>query len=98
MISEFPRMGFSGKDLKGLKVVTHHKCVVHLSDIVCCDGRTINRGMLTTEKGNSEGHRFPHEKPMRSDFKLWNDALRALTNGTLRLKSTLEMFVREPHV
>ena len=62
LISEFSRMGFLGKDLEALKVVANHKCAVHLSDIVCCDGRTIDRGMLTTEKGNSEGHRFPREK------------------------------------
>ena len=54
--------------------------------------------MLKTEKGNPEGHRFPHEKPMRSDFKLSNNGLRALTNGTLRLESTLGSCVREPHV
>ena len=54
--------------------------------------------MLATERGDSKEHRFPHEKPTRSDFMLWNDALRALTNSTLRLESTLGNFVREPHV
>ena len=39
LISKFSRIGFSRKDLEVLKVVANHKCVVHLLDIVCCDGR-----------------------------------------------------------
>ena len=98
MISEFSKMGFLGKDLEALKVVANHKCAVHLSDIVCCDGQTINRWMLTAERGDLEGHRFPHKNTTRSDFRLWNDVLPANTDGTLCLESTLGNFVQEPHV
>ena len=97
VISEFRRIGFAGAQLVALKVVANFKCVLHLSDLACCDGVTVDNWVLTDEPGEST-HTFPHERPRASDFTLWNDAIRALTHGELRLPHSLGPFLREPHI
>ena len=98
LISEFHRIGYEGAELYALKVVANYKQVLHLSDIVCCDGITIDRWALSDEPGMSETHTFPHEQPTRRDFEHWRDAIRILTSGRLRLEQRLGPFIREPHV
>jgi len=58
---------------------------------------TVDNWVLTDEPGEST-HTFPHERPRASDFTLWNDAIRALTHGELRLPHSLGPFLREPHI
>ena len=83
LISIFSRIGFAGEDLEALKVVANYnKCDVHPLDVACCNGQTIDRGMLTTERGDLEGHCSPYEKPVCLDFTLLNDTLGALIDGT----------------
>jgi len=97
LIGEFHRIGFEGAALYALKVVANYKQVLHLSDIICCDGITIDRWAMTEEPGMST-HTFPYEQPTRSDFEHWRDAIRALTSGALYLDRNLGPFIREPQV
>ena len=96
-MGEFQRIGFEGTDLVVLKVVANFKYVLHLSNIVCCDGVTVDNWALTNDPGEST-HTFPHERPPHSDFALWQDAICALTHGELLLPRPLGAFLRPPHV
>jgi hypothetical protein len=40
LMSEFIRVGYKRADLLLLNIVQMHKMVIHLSDIVMCDGKT----------------------------------------------------------
>ncbi len=80
-----------------LKVIANFKCILHLSNLACCDGLTIDNWFLTNKPGQLT-HVFPHERRHDSDFRLWNDAIRALTHGEMRLPHTLGPFIREPHI
>ena len=51
---EFMRYGdFSPTDLVSLNIMRMHKKVIHKSDIVLCDGKTIKADMLTDLPGHS---------------------------------------------
>ena len=83
IMGEFQRIGFKGSELSALKVVTNFKRVLHLSDIACYNGVTINNWALTSNPGKST-HTFPHKRPQPSDFTLWKDMIFALTHSELR--------------
>lgn len=52
--------------------------------------------MLNRQAGDSRRD-FPTEKPMPSDFKLWNEAMHAISTRTLKLSRTLGEFTCNPH-
>jgi hypothetical protein len=55
LMSEFMRTGnFSKPDLISLNIMRMHKKVIHKSDIVLCDGKTIKAEMLTGQPGHSD--------------------------------------------
>ena len=62
----FSERGFAGRDLEALTVFRHFKCVVHLSDIMCCDGKTINPQILEFTPGASK-YVFPYQRPRQDD-------------------------------
>jgi len=82
LMEVFESFGYSGHTLISLKVMKNFKNVFHLSDITCCDGRTIDGAVLTRERGRSAKHLFPYEKPRRSDFALWEEAIQAISSAT----------------
>ena len=93
----FVAMGFSADQLESLNVVRMYLRVVHLSDIVRCDGRTYTRAALRRDAPPTSRHGFPHQQPTRADFQLWDDALRSLATGTDHLPFTIGPFLVEPH-
>ncbi len=74
LMAEFVRVGCKRADLLSLNIVRMHKMVIHLSDIVMCDGKTIKRSMLTASVGHSEAHKFPVQRPTPTDMNLWMTA------------------------
>ena len=46
LMAEFVRVGYKQAELLSLNIVRMHKMVIHLSDIVMCDGKTIRRSIL----------------------------------------------------
>ena len=51
LMSEFVKAGYIKADLLSLNIVRMHKMVIHLSDIVRCDGKTIKPSMLSAAAG-----------------------------------------------
>jgi len=97
LIEVFSSLGYAGHTLIALNVMKNYHNVLHLSDLTCCDGRTIDGTVLSRERGHSAKHRFPYEKPRRSDFALWEEAVQAVSSATWTLPSTLGAYLREPH-
>ena len=56
--------GFAGSTLEALNVVRLDQTVVHMSDLVHCDGKTIDRSILTRQQIRSDLHIFPREEPL----------------------------------
>jgi hypothetical protein len=75
LMSEFIRAGYKWADLLLLNIMWMHKMVIHLSDIVMCDGKTIKRLMLLASAGHLEAHKFPVQWPTPMDMNLWMTAL-----------------------
>ena len=44
------------KELDSLNTVRKYKQLLHLSDIVCYDGKTVDHGILTREPGLESSH------------------------------------------
>ena len=96
-MEEFAHAGSAHKDLVSLNTVRKSKQLLHLSDIVCCDGRTVDRDILTREPGAESCHGFPVEWPVAVDYKLWDHAIRAISSSTYFLPEALGPFLKSPH-
>jgi hypothetical protein len=70
LIQEFDRA-----DHVSLNIMRMHKKVIHLSDIVLCDGKTIKPEKLSDLPGQSDTHKFPYQCPTSADPSLWRRAL-----------------------
>jgi hypothetical protein len=69
LMSEFIHIGgLSPTDLVSLNIMRMHKNVIHKSDIVLCDGKTIKAEMLTDLPGHSNSHKFPTQRPTPADL------------------------------
>jgi hypothetical protein len=75
LMSEFIRVRYKRTDLLSLNIVWMYKMVIHLSDVVICNGKTIKRSMLSANVGKSEAHKFPVQRPTPTDMNLWITAL-----------------------
>ncbi len=83
-------------ELRRLNRVRKFKKVHSIGDILLCDGRNVNLEILTRAPGSSS-REFPLEKPTASDFKLWSQAIRAITSQQLRLFHPLGAYISSPH-
>jgi hypothetical protein len=98
LMSEFIRFGdLSPTDLVSLNIMRMHKKVIHKSDIVLCDGRTIKAEMLMGSPGHSGHHKFPTQRPTTADLTIWNTAIRRLSSAFLVLTVKLQEYVGTPH-
>jgi hypothetical protein len=60
LMSEFMRTGyFSQPDLISLNIMRMHEKVIHKSDIVLCDCKTMRAEMPTDQPGHSDVHNSP---------------------------------------
>ncbi len=97
-MSEFFHVGYRGKELEVLNIVQWYQNLLHVSDIVKCDGHTINKVVVSDFSKQSTRHIFPQEEPSNSDFQLWKAAIERLCSGSINIPYTLGAFVREPHL
>ena len=82
LMSELIRFGdLSLTDLVSLNIMCMHKKVIHKSDIVLCDGKTIKAEMLTGSPGHSDSHKFPTQHPTPADLAIWNTAICRLSSA-----------------
>ncbi|KAL7530661.1 hypothetical protein ACHAWF_003466, partial [Thalassiosira exigua] len=98
LVESFRRVGYEGTELERLNRVRKYKCIVHLSNIVCCDGLTLECGLLGYSAAGYSCHKFPLEQPTRADFQLWDQAVGHLFLRSGRLERPLGPFVHESHL
>ncbi len=83
-MSEFLRCGeFSRAGIVSLNIMRMHKKVIHTSNIVLCNGKTIKPEMLTNIPGQSGMHKFPTQRPTPLDLELWKSALQKISSKFL---------------
>jgi hypothetical protein len=88
---------FRGMDLTALNVFRQHKKVIYLSCIVHCDGRTIDRDILTPAEGWSTHHKFPLQRPSQTDHALWIRAICRISSTYFSLPTPLGTLMAIPH-
>jgi hypothetical protein len=97
-MSEFIRFeDLSLTALVSLNIMCKHKKVIHKSDIVLCDGKTIKAEMLPVSPGHSDYHKFPTQHPTPADLAIWNTALCRLSSAFLVLMVKLQEYIGPPH-
>ena len=97
LMSKFVRAGYTKADLLSLNIVRMHKMVIHLSDIVRCDGKTIKPSMLSASAGMSDAHKFPLQRPTPTDMALWKTALRQISSEFYVLALPLQEYISVQH-
>ena len=73
MIMELKRKGHSTEDLRRLNRVRVHQQMLFLSDVLGASGKSLDRKYLK-QRGVGEQcytFRFPKEKPLQKEFRLW---------------------------
>ena len=96
-MSEFFRAGYTKADLLSLNIVRMHKMVIHLSDIVRCDGKTIKPSMLSASAGMSDANKFPMQRPTPTDMALWTTALQRISSEFYVLTLPLQEYISIKH-
>jgi hypothetical protein len=98
LMSEFLQCGeFSCADIVSLNIMRTHKKVIHTSDIVLCNGKTIKPEMLTNIPGQSDMHKFPTQRPTPLDLELWKRALQKISSKIFVLTVQLQEYINKPH-
>ncbi len=98
LMSEFICFGdLSLTELVSLKIMRMRKKVIHKSNIVLCNGRTIKAEMLTGSPAHSNYHTFPTQRPTPADLTIWNTSIRRLSSAFLVLTVKLQEYIGPPH-
>jgi hypothetical protein len=97
-MSELFCLAYQKNDLVSLNIVCRFQNLLHVSNIMKCNGCTINDFVTSEYSEVSIHHTFPREEPTPADFRMWRDAFHQLCNGTTRLPYTLGHFLRQPHL
>ncbi len=98
LVSEFLQCGeFSCADILSLNIMRTLKKVIHSSNIVLCNGKTIKPEMLTNIPGQSNMHKFPTQRPTSSDLELWKRALQKISSNFFVLTIQLQEYINKPH-
>ena len=84
-------------ELVSLNIMRMLKKVIHKSDILLCDGRTIKAEILTGSPGHSDYHKFPTQHPTTADLIIWNTAIRRMSSSFLVLTVKLQEYISMPH-
>ncbi len=99
LMSEFICFGdLSSTDLVSLNIMHMHKNVIHKSDIILCDGKTIKAEMLTGSPGPSDSHKFPTQRPTPANLAIWNTTICRLSSAFLILTVKLQEYIGPPHL
>ncbi len=97
LMSEFIRVGYKQADLLSLNIVRMHKMVIHLSDIIMCDGKTIKRSMLLASAGHLEAYKFPVQQPTPMDMNIGMTALQMTSSKFNVLTLPLQEYISTTH-
>ena len=97
LMESFILAGYLDKHMVRLNWVQKHKILLHLSDIIKCDGISVKDGFLVDAVGVSRKHIFPLEQPTRADFTLWDEAVRDISSAGLIISTRLGRYLRRGH-
>jgi hypothetical protein len=80
IMSEFERVGYTGKALESLGRTKNHQQVVYFSEILNASGSSLDERYLRRRPQHEQWStlKFPKEKPSPADWRLWQQALRRL--------------------
>jgi hypothetical protein len=78
--------------------VRRYRNLIHVSDIVKCDGQSLDEFIISDLSELSCVHTFPREQPTATDFPQWNEAIGKLCSGTTSSPYTLGHFLRKLHL
>jgi hypothetical protein len=98
LISDFFWLGYWSKDRESVNIVQQCRNLLHISDIIKCDGKTLDEYINSDSTGVSKAHTFPREQRTKPDLRLWNNAMIKLCSGTTSLPYILGNFLRKPHL
>ncbi len=98
IMSDYFCIGFRGNQLVVLNTVWKYKHFIHVSDMVLCNGRTIDPFSLSNEQIPSICHVFSREEPTHTNISLWRSAISSLGEGMTQLPYTLRPFLLPPHL
>ncbi len=97
LMSELIRVGYKRTDLLSLNIVRMYKMVIHLSDVVMCNGKTIKRSMLLANVGKLEAHKFSVQRLTPTDMNLWITALQTISSKFYILTLPLQEYISIKH-
>ena len=89
--------GYRDKTLESINVVRKYLNLIHLSDLVHCDGKILSEDLLEASARVTTNVTFPKEKPTRNDKSLWVQFLDTLTDGRNTLLEPLREYISLPH-
>ena len=92
MFFQFP---FDHRQAERFNRVRHFKGVVRVSDVISCNGRTVEPSMLDNTPGDYLSYTFPYQKPTQGDFTFWKDCIRSMTSASFTLPVALGTFISE---
>jgi hypothetical protein len=97
LMSEFLRYkDFGIDDFVSLNIMRMHILVIHVSDIVLSNGKTIKPEMFLDLPGHSCVHQFPHQRLTPADLSIWKMALRKISSEIHILTVPLQKYIRSP--
>jgi hypothetical protein len=62
-----------------------------------CNGKTVNRSMLSASAGHLEAHKFPVQRPTPTDMNLWTTALQMISSKFNVLTLPLQEHISTTH-
>ena len=71
--------------------------MVHASDVISCDGKTVEPSIMTNDPRKSNKHKFPQEYPTKKDYAMWRRGIEYVTSSTLQLQHSLGKYTKETH-
>jgi hypothetical protein len=88
---------FGIADIVSLNIMRMHKKVIHMSEIVLFDSKTIKLEMFTNIPGTSDMREFPYQRPTLADLSIWKIALRKISSEFHDLTVPLREYIAPPH-
>ena len=98
LMEAFIQAGYSDEHLVRLNRVQKHKKLLHLLDIIKCDGVSVKDGFLGDAVGVSHKYVFLLEQPITANFHLWDEAVQNISSAGFILSTRLGRYLRKGHL
>ena len=98
LMESFIQAGYTDERLVRLSQVQKHKTLLHLSEMIKCNGVSVEEGFLGDAISMSRKYIFPLEKPTSADFTLWDEAVQNISSPGLILLPCLGKYLQKGHL